>query len=316
MGQYDTTLGLILLGAVFNSYLYGIECIQIVRYFRAKVYDRRLFKILLASVFLTDTAYTIIAIWGLWVYTITSHDDPDVLQLSVWQLEATSLFSAWPAIVTQMYLIWRTWRLVANKVLVAIASLLSICSLAFGVWAGSHILATRMSIEHNTAAVRAIQLEMTLWLITTFVADAFITITLSAALLRVRTGVRQTDRLIHRLIRGAIQTGVFAGVCVLANLLTFAFYDRANLDVMFSIMTGRVYTLTLLYSLMVRKSSDSSRCARARQSFAASRGVQLTSAISAIELESFDCSAGIIKATSNSNSNSQSSESWAAGSDP
>jgi len=64
--------------------------------------------------------------------------------------------------------------------------------------------------------------------------------TLTVILSRSRTGFRKTDSVINRLIRGAIQTGLFAGLFSLGDLITFLRWPQTNLFGMFAIPIGRI----------------------------------------------------------------------------
>jgi len=65
---------------------------------------------------------------------------------------------------------------------------------------------------------------------------------LSFVLARSRTGFRRTDTIINRLIRGAIQTGLFASIFALADLFSFVLHRNTNLYAMFAYPIGRIYT--------------------------------------------------------------------------
>lgn len=62
------------------------------------------------------------------------------------------------------------------------------------------------------------------------------------SLSRSRTGFRKTDTLINRLIRGAIQTGLFASIFALADLFSFTLAGTTTLYAMFAYPIGRIYT--------------------------------------------------------------------------
>jgi thioester reductase-like protein len=65
---------------------------------------------------------------------------------------------------------------------------------------------------------------------------------LTYILSRSRTGFRKTDTIINRLIRGAIQTGLFASIFALADLFSFVLHGDTNLYAMFAFPIGRIYT--------------------------------------------------------------------------
>ena len=74
--------------------------------------------------------------------------------------------------------------------------------------------------------------------------------TLGYLLARSKTGFRQTDSVINQLIRGAIQTGLFAGIFSLGDLITFAKLPETNFYGMFAIPIGRIYTNVSAVSCM------------------------------------------------------------------
>ena len=59
-------------------------------------------------------------------------------------------------------------------------------------------------------------------------------------------------RLIAKLSSLAIKTGVVPCVFVLITLVTYIAYKNANITLFFAYMLGRVYTSTMLYSLLYR----------------------------------------------------------------
>ena len=59
---------------------------------------------------------------------------------------------------------------------------------------------------------------------------------------RSRTGFRKTDTILSRLIRGAIQTGLFAGLFSMGDVITFVVLPNATPYGMFAIPLGRIYS--------------------------------------------------------------------------
>lgn len=56
--------------------------------------------------------------------------------------------------------------------------------------------------------------------------------------------------MLNRLIRGAIQTGVFASAFALGDLISFVLYRNTNLYAMFAYPIGRIYTNVSLSSVL------------------------------------------------------------------
>ena len=67
-------------------------------------------------------------------------------------------------------------------------------------------------------------------------------VTLVIVFSRSRTGVRGTDTILNRFIRGAIQTGLFAGIFSVADLITLVVLPKTSLYAMFTVPIGRIYT--------------------------------------------------------------------------
>jgi hypothetical protein len=77
-------------------------------------------------------------------------------------------------------------------------------------------------------------------------------VTLIIIFSRSRTGFRKTDTVLNRLIRGAIQTGLFTGIFSMADLITFVVLPNTNVYVMFAIPLGRIYTNVSVLSATYR----------------------------------------------------------------
>ncbi|KAG6889488.1 hypothetical protein C0992_004993 [Termitomyces sp. T32_za158] len=130
---------------------------------------------------------------------------------------------------------------------VAVIGVLSILGFIFGIYAG-----IRSGIIREVAHFAPLKPFVICWLGFQTSADLFITFILSFVLSRSRTGFRKTDTVINRLIRGAIQTGLFASVFALADLFSFVLHGDTNLYAMFAYPIGRIYTNTLLDTLNAR----------------------------------------------------------------
>jgi hypothetical protein len=82
------------------------------------------------------------------------------------------------------------------------------------------------------------------------------TVILSYILSRSRTGFRKTDTIINRLIRGAIQTGLFASLFALADLFSFVLLPGTNFYAMFAYPIGRIYTNVRFFLLFLTDPVD------------------------------------------------------------
>ncbi|KAI0343438.1 hypothetical protein BDW22DRAFT_1355875 [Trametopsis cervina] len=248
MGAYDLILGPLLIGIIFNTYLYGLVTYQFAAYYKTKFNDPLPIKCMVLFLFVLDTVHSISVIWMAWSYCVTNYGAPESLAVALWPYTFTPIATGLASMVTQLFLGWRIYRFSKSKVLYAIVIALSVPSCALGIICG-----TRAWIIKFSAELSILTGWVTAWLVLQVMVDVFVTGTLGYLLARSRTGFRKTDTVLNQLIRGAIQTGLFAGIFSLGDLITFAKLPDTNFYGMFAIPIGRIYTNTLLDTLLARK---------------------------------------------------------------
>ncbi|KAF8553134.1 hypothetical protein OG21DRAFT_1464619 [Imleria badia] len=248
MDLYDAMLGTLLVGIFFNTFLYGLVTYQFAVYYRTKFNDRPALKYTVIFLFILDTFHSGSIIYMAWYYAVTNFGNPAALAAAVWPYPFTAIGNSFAALVTHIYLAIRIWRLTSNKFLYGVTILLAILSFILGMTTG-----IKGWIMKFASKLPSLTLILTAWLSVQVVADTFITIILVIVFSRSRTGFQKTDTILNRLIRGAIQTGLFAGIFSLGSLIGFIVLPGTNLFGMFAIPIGRIYTNTLLDTLLTRE---------------------------------------------------------------
>ncbi|KAI6009315.1 hypothetical protein EDC04DRAFT_858620 [Pisolithus marmoratus] len=248
MGVYDETLGTLLVGIFFNTYLYGVVSYQFAAYYQANFNDRLPVKCMVLFLFLLDTFHSIAVIYMAWLYTVTNYANPAVLQYAPWPYNFTPIGTAFAAFVTHIFLGDRIYRLTHSKVLFGIVIAMALPTFVLGFVCGVEAWIIKLIVD-----MPRIDNLATAWLAMQMSVDIFITGTLSIVLSRTRTGWPATDSVVRRLIRGAIQTGLFASIFSLGDLITFLVLPYTNLYGMFAIPVGRIYSNTLMDTLLVRE---------------------------------------------------------------
>ncbi|KAI5995775.1 hypothetical protein F5J12DRAFT_854947 [Pisolithus orientalis] len=248
MGPYDQILGPLLIGILFNTYLYGIVTYQFASYYRADFNDRLAVKCAVAFLLVLDTVHSIALIYMVWVYMVTNYTNPTALQYFAWPYPFTPIGTALAALVTQIFLGDRIYRLTHNKVIYGIVIMMALPAFGLGIACGIEAW-----FIHVLADVPRVNGLATAWVVMQVIVDTFLTVTLSIILARAKTGLPITDGVLRRLIRGAIQTGVFAIIFCLGELITFLLLPNASFYGMFGVPVGRIYSNTLLDTLLVRE---------------------------------------------------------------
>ncbi|KAK7690074.1 hypothetical protein QCA50_006720 [Cerrena zonata] len=247
MGQYDLTLGTFMIGIIFNTYLYGLVTFQFAKYYRAKFNDPPVIKYMILFLFLLDTFHSMAVVYMLWAYAVTNYTNPDILAIGLWPHMFTPIATALAAIMTQLFLGYRIYRLSKSKIIYGIIIAIAFPGCVLGILTG-----IRAIIIEVLADLPVLDNIIIGWLTLQVACDLTITCVLTWLLLHSRTGFRRTDTVLYRLIRGAVQTGLFAGIFSVADLATFLTLPETNLYGMFAIPIGRIYTNTLLDTLLAR----------------------------------------------------------------
>ncbi|KAJ7683621.1 hypothetical protein B0H14DRAFT_3059091 [Mycena olivaceomarginata] len=236
MGKYDTDVGPILLGVFLNTYLYGLVTNQYINYNSTTTAWIRAIVIIF---FVLDTTHSAVGIYAAWDLCVTNFNNPNILGTVGWTIPFTAVAMATSGVVTQVFLIHRVFNLTKNKWLVGFLATSSI-----GGYVCAWIAAVGGITKEEASSVR--------WLALFCIVDLLITAILIFVLVHSKTGFRRTDTIINRIIRGAIQTGLFVSMFALGDLFCFIFAPHTGFYMMFAYPLGRIYTNTLLDTLNAR----------------------------------------------------------------
>ncbi|KAJ3491476.1 hypothetical protein NLI96_g727 [Meripilus lineatus] len=247
MGEYDLTIGTLLVGIVFNTYLYGLVCFQFLRYYREEFNDPLPIKAMVSVLFFVDTVHSTSLVYMLYVYCVTNYGNPEIFSVALWPYTLTPIATAVAALLTQAFLGYRILRLTGSWILFGIVIAVSVPSAILGIACG-----TRAWIIKVMSELPKLNGLVTAWLALQSAVDIYITLVLSIVLWRSKTGFRRTDSVLNSLIRGSIQTGLFATIFSLGDLITFLKAPLTNFYGMFAFPIGRIYTNTLLDTLLAR----------------------------------------------------------------
>ncbi|KAF8899094.1 hypothetical protein BD779DRAFT_59911 [Infundibulicybe gibba] len=247
MGDFDQSVGLLLMGLFLNTYLYGLVTYQFIVYYNTKFHDPLWIRAVVASLFVLDTVHSGVAVYSGWETCVQNYNNPASLLYVGWTIPFTAAATAAAALITQAFLGHRVFILTKSKPLVSIIGVLAILGFFFGVYCGVY-----SGQLNDVRLFDPLRKFVTCWLVFQTSADVIITFVLTTVLSRSRTGFRKTDSIINRLIRGAIQTGLFASIFALADLFSFLLDKDSYLYAFFAYPLGRIYTNTLMDTLNAR----------------------------------------------------------------
>ncbi|CAE6438515.1 unnamed protein product [Rhizoctonia solani] len=235
MAILDTSLGAILIGTSLNIWLYGILVTQVTLYYSVYKRDATWVKLLVAWLMVLDTLNTIFDMGFVYRYSITLFGNFPAQLHSHWFFHLAPLMTVTIAATAQGFFAWRINRLTGCKWLS---------------WGIGLIIAVQFAAGAATTA-GAFKVQISLWLVTSAVADTAITIILSWYLHAHRTGFPKTDDIITRLIRVTVQTGLITTVWALADLIMYLIVPNP-LHLLFNLPLPKLYSNSLLSTLNAR----------------------------------------------------------------
>ncbi|KAJ3562531.1 hypothetical protein NP233_g9514 [Leucocoprinus birnbaumii] len=265
MGEYDLTLGVQIIGIFFNTYLFGIVTIQFITYFersqqlslsvpRAHMLtspieykDPWWIRAAVIVLLVIDIVHSTSIIYMAWEYFVQNFNNPSIVAVALWPYTFTPIATGLAAIVTHSFLSYRIYRLNNQRWLLIVFLVLALAVFATAVASG-----IKAWIIVDMSKLQVLRTLCTWWLVLQMVVDTSIAIVMAFTLWRAKTGYRKTDSVIHRLIRGAIQTGIFSTIFAAGDIICFIASPSTQLYGMFALPLGRIYTNTLMHTLNMR----------------------------------------------------------------
>ncbi|KIJ61815.1 hypothetical protein HYDPIDRAFT_42319 [Hydnomerulius pinastri MD-312] len=246
----DDTLGVLFVGLLVATGLYGVLCTQTFIY--TQVFDDGwLLKSLVALVWTFDTLHLVLIGNGVYYYLITNHMNPDALLTSTWTINVHPVVSCFISFLAQCFFAHRIYRLSEQSMLVAsIVILLSFTQLGLGI---------AMSVR-AFELVSFSNLPSAEWLIGSalglnFMCDSIITIIICFYLHTSKraAGFKSTKTTLNTLIIWSMTTGALTSFVAIINLATFLAFPTNLINIGVNIMLAKIYSNSLLATLNARR---------------------------------------------------------------
>ncbi|KAJ7306308.1 hypothetical protein DFH08DRAFT_1088932 [Mycena albidolilacea] len=248
----DTITGALLIGTWANSFLYMAELMQARYYFRHFKHDDWKLKTFVSVAFLVDTVSTVGDYACVYLYTIKHAGDPVYLADQNWGIPLYLFTTAIIAILVQSFLVVRYWWFTRN-ILVALLN----CFLIIVAFGGSMTVGVIIAMFPAFRERDKVKIPATIWLVTEAVADLSIAAAMLWELRKARPTLNESRSVLDRLVALTIRTGTASATLAVAALIAFLLRDDNNVSVGIAYTLGRVYVLSMLANLNVRKSGRS-----------------------------------------------------------
>uniref|UniRef100_A0A0W0G8N6 DUF6534 domain-containing protein n=1 Tax=Moniliophthora roreri TaxID=221103 RepID=A0A0W0G8N6_MONRR len=244
--------GPMFIGGVLTILLFGISVTQTYIYWDAyKNKDRWFIKYFVLLLFIADVVHCVFIVVYLYDAVIKHFDDVSFLATSNWVFNTEPALSGMISGMVQAFFGWRVKVLTGSWILLAIIQFCSAAAFLMGI-----ATAIACGIVKSFADFQKFQVVVIIWLVCATLADIIITVTLVIHLKRHKTGFKNTDSHLDRIIRCkflsvTVQTGLVTAVWAMADLLVYLL-DPTGTHLIFNCVLPKLYTNSLLSSLNSR----------------------------------------------------------------
>lgn len=240
----EIALGMTLLGFIFSLILYGISLSQTYTYYRRFPKDSLSTKLMVVIMTILDAAAVALMAHACWYYFVTTGP----FHRYVWSLNAELAFSMLISGLSEGFLAYRVWLLSGRRTILTLVLLcLALVHLVSGEVAAGQSLAL-----HYRARFSSVKIPHVIRLGSAALCDTSLAISLCYFLHQKRTGYKQTDKIIDRLMIFSMSTGLLTSFASVAGLITYLVVPKTWVYLALCFLISRLYANTFLSSLNTR----------------------------------------------------------------
>ncbi|KAJ6456421.1 hypothetical protein C8R45DRAFT_1110936 [Mycena sanguinolenta] len=276
-------LGPLYLGTILSTCLFGVSAPQFTTYFASapRLQDSLTVRSLVVWEFFLSIFCTATSVYVVWLYLVDNCFNPAFLASGSWPIAAVPLLSALSACPVQIFMAFRVLRLSKSRFIFGLLVLLTISNgciafatsmLAFGLtfdegfrltpvadsWLAITV-ANDLALTYGPCQIVRLveqtnELQPVLELLSPQQSNGFQQFAASFQFFHGSQTLVETDTVITRLIRSALESAAFATFFSIMVLVMFTVFPTTGFQIMFAQPMGRIYTSTLLSTLNGRES--------------------------------------------------------------
>ncbi|KZT41672.1 hypothetical protein SISSUDRAFT_1117469 [Sistotremastrum suecicum HHB10207 ss-3] len=246
----DATQGVLLLGVLASSMLFGFTSFQTLFYFQTSVQDSFVLRILISSLWVLETLHVAFT-WHLsYYYLIHNFGDVLALGVAIWSICLTIAVTALIKFLFDAFFVFRIYLLSGRRAW--LCTFLALISL------GRFVLAVAISIQclilrsFSSFGSGVLVGQVTACLTLNIVSDSMLTFSLCYFLRMSRTGFSRTNRLLDALVQYSIQNGITIVIVDALVLSFFVFLKRSYAYIAVYQLLSNIYANSLLATLNSR----------------------------------------------------------------
>jgi len=183
-------------------------------------------------------------------YFVSSFTDLHALEKVEWSLALVAVLGMIIGWIVNSFFIWRIWLLSNRLWVVIVTGLLATTRAVIGIYVCCLAFPYRTWAEFTPHAYP----YLLAGLVVEVLANSAIAIAVSYELSHGRSGIRQTDALINRLLIFTVNTGAMTSFIAIAEMVTFVLMSDTLVFLAFVFVQSKLYANCLLATLNARKS--------------------------------------------------------------
>ncbi|KAI0749098.1 hypothetical protein C8Q74DRAFT_1374202 [Fomes fomentarius] len=253
MAALDGTMGPLLIGVILGAV--GTTASMVMYYYcNNHTRDPTYIKLLVGAVWVTDTAHQALISHTVYWYLVTTYGDPTALLKMTSTIIIEVLFQGFTTLFVQSFFAARIWKLGGKRLYILIPVGILIAA-EFSVSTTYTIRALQLDTFADLSQVKALSL-----LINAFAAaaDVIIAANLCTILHYSRTGFRDSNTLIDKLIVFSVNTGLLTSICACMSLITILALPHTFVYITFFFLIGRFYSNSMMATLNCRSPREGS----------------------------------------------------------
>lgn len=258
MGELDASLGAMEVGVLINSFLYGVNCVQMYIYYQGTAKPHWSVRCLVPIIWIVETVSTF-SMWY-WLYRVTVQYDGNIYVFGQdhWTLRTTAFFDGLVGGGVQGYFAYRIHVLSRKWIYTIISWIGSVCALA---------LTATIMVVSQWAALANFETKYA-WATTASLAfllfvDLVNTLTLCWYLRVERTGSSSVDSIMNKMFLWTLETGLLTSIAGLLMLVFSLALPKTSLWICISIFYAKLYSNSFMASLNGREQLRNSRLPQA-----------------------------------------------------
>ncbi|KAI0049995.1 hypothetical protein FA95DRAFT_698784 [Auriscalpium vulgare] len=241
-------MGGLYIGILVAAALWGVTALQTWFYYREYTKDPWYLKLLVGVVFLLDTVHQVFISHTGYMYFVTHYFDPQYLAIVPWSILAEVMVAGFVALLVQIFFVHRIYILSEKNAYLTAGVAALVCA-QFGVTSAYCGKAFSMSTYAEIGTIKGLSMGING---TTAASDLVIALVLCGLLHTSRTGFKNSDTLINKLIIFTMNTGLLTSIDAIFSLATIAALPDKFIYIGFFFALSRLYSNSLLATLNAR----------------------------------------------------------------